>query len=106
MKFGAFAITLLLVGCASINHSESKPLLFNPEVYSNHLDVSVMSNGCTSIDYFYLIVTDDEVTVRQTKPDLCRTAPSIIRLSFDYNFDGKVYRFKNKVRYMNRVQTR
>ena len=108
MKFRLVALTLLfLTGCSVLSGRDySVPLLFNPTVFNNRLEASVMSNGCTSADDFYLIVNEDDVTLRQINPDLCRAAPELIRLSFDYDFSEKVYKLKNKVRYMNRIQVR
>ena len=99
-------VGLFMTSCALLNGQDTTPLLFNPNVFTDRLEVSVMSNGCTNTDNFYLIVSEDQVTLRQPKPDLCRAMPSLIRLSFNYDFGGKVYQFKNKVRYMNRVQVR
>lgn len=108
MKFWLVALTLLfLTGCSVLpGRDYSVPLLFNPTVFNNRLEASVMSNGCTSTGDFYLIVNEGDVTLRQINPDVCRAAPSLIRLSFHYDFNEKVYKFKNKVRYMNRVQVR
>ncbi|MFQ3228821.1 hypothetical protein [Reinekea sp.] len=108
MKATLIAIALVLItGCSVLpGRDYSVPLLFNPTVFNDRLEASVMSNGCTSAADFYLVVSEGDVTLRQINPDLCRAAPSLIRLSFNYGFSDKVYKLKNKVRYMNRVQVR
>lgn len=100
-------LVMLVVGCSTLpGRDYSVPLLLNPVVFSDRVEVSVMSHGCTAEENFYLMVKGDEVTLRQIKPDLCRAAPSLIRLSFNYRFGDELITFKNDVRYMNRVQTR
>ncbi|MBU2864875.1 hypothetical protein KO489_13535 [Reinekea forsetii] len=109
-KFKLFLCSLIVVfsaGCSTLSGRDySVPLLLNPVVFSDRVEVSVMSHGCTTEDDFYLLVKGDKVTLRQIKPDLCRAAPSLIRLSFHYRFGDSLITFKNDVRYMNRVQTR
>lgn len=95
---------LLLVSCATFARDGSREaVLFNPVVSAHSLAVSVMSNGCTQTGHFYLVVTGDVIELRRTEPDLCRAAPQLVRLEFDHDFGGEAYKFKNKVRFSNRV---
>lgn len=100
-------LACFLFGCAHFSkETQSASVLFNPQVGSKALEVSVMSNGCTQASDFYLRVQDDVIELRRTKDDLCRKAPELIRLSFSYDFGKNVYRFKNKVRFSDRVNRR
>jgi hypothetical protein len=104
---GPVSLMLALSSCATTPEKEGKEtLLFNPIITANAFEVSVMSNGCTSAEDFYLIVDDDSILLRRTKPDLCRAASRLVRLSFDYSFNGAVFRIKNETRYSNRVERR
>ncbi len=104
MFVSAAIASLLMAGCASMAKNEgSEAILFNPSVTSQALEVSVISNGCTKAEHFYLKVHDDQVELRRTQADKCRAAPSLVRLSFEYSFSDGVYQFKNEVRYSNRI---
>lgn len=99
--------TLLLAACASNAEKEdSESLLFNPAIQGDALEVSVRSNGCTSADDFYLIVSEELIEIRRIQPDLCRAAPQLVRLSFSYDFSQGLYQFKNETRFSNRLLRR
>lgn len=95
-----------LCGCAVLQpETERANVLFNPVITANQLDVSVMTHGCTEPGDFYLSVSDDrKIELRRTRVDACKGAPELMRLSFDYPFQQQVYRFRNEVRFSNRVQ--
>ncbi len=96
-----------LTGCANLNSKSGREnVLFNPVIQGQQLDVSVMSNGCTEPEHFYLKVSGDVVELRRTQPDLCRAAPHLVRLSFTYPFEQGVYQIKNDIRYSSRVEKR
>jgi hypothetical protein len=81
----------------------SEAVLFNPVINASSMELSVLSNGCTSANDFYLKVSGDEVELRRIKEDICRAAPGWLRLSFEYPFGDKPYRIKNRVRFNNRI---
>jgi hypothetical protein len=96
---------LLVVSCATTPEKPGEELLlFNPVLSGSSFEVSVMSNGCTSAEDFYLIVDEQSILLRRTKPDVCRAASRLVRLSFDYSFEHGVYQIKNDTRYSNRVR--
>jgi hypothetical protein len=96
---------LFLVGCATTPEKPGEEsLLFNPVISGNSFEVSVLSNGCTSAEDFYLIVDEQSILLRRTKPDLCRAATRLVRLSFEYSFENKVFQIENDARYSNRVR--
>lgn len=96
---------VLLVSCASIQSDAFKePVLFNPYIGPSALEVSVMSNGCTKAEHFYLVVSGNEAQLRRTKDDLCRAAPRLVRFEFDYAFGNDAYELVNEVRYSNRLK--
>lgn len=92
-------------GCATMTDEQTgeEPVLFNPVISANALEVSVVSHGCTKAEHFYLIVRGDEIELRRTEPDFCRAAPKLVRFAFEYDFGNAAYEFKNDVRYANRV---
>jgi len=106
MKVIALSLAVLVgySSCASMSKkSGQEALLFNPAVSGQSLEVSVMSNGCTKAEHFYLKVKEELIELRRTEPDLCRAAPTLVRLAFEYPFEAGVYRFKNKTRFSNRT---
>lgn len=109
-KKNIFVVAALLLfvvaGCATTPEEKTgqEAVLFNPVVAIDALEVSVVSNGCTKPEHFYLLVGEDNlIELRRTKEDMCRAAPKLVRYSFEYGFGDAVYEFKNEVRYSNRV---
>ncbi|WP_320824822.1 hypothetical protein [Reinekea sp.] len=103
-RFIAGLALLPLLSCSSLGaKAGSEILLFNPVVTSQGLEVSVLSNGCTQAEQFYLKLRQDQIELRRTEPDLCRAAPHLVRLEFSYSFAPGVYRFKNDTRFSDRV---
>ncbi|WP_320821751.1 hypothetical protein [Reinekea sp.] len=95
---------LPLLSCSSVGTKAGlETLLFNPVVTAQGLEVSVLSNGCTQPEQFYLKLKQDLIELRRTEPDLCRAAPHLVRLAFNYSFAPGVYRFKNDTRFSDRV---
>lgn len=107
-KFAATLFSAIaLAGCAQFStQGERETVLFNPVISAQTLEVSVMSNGCTEAKHFYLKVVEQDIELRRTQPDVCRAAPHLIRLAFDYPFSGEVFQFRNTVRFSNRVERR
>ena len=104
MKIVIALLSIVLVGCAQMPATAGRESpLFNPQLSAHSLQVSVLSHGCTTADQFYLIVDQDVIELRRTQDDLCRAAPQLVRLEFAYDFGQDVFRFKNRVRYSNRV---
>jgi hypothetical protein len=105
MKHLLAGLALLpLLSCSTlVTRANSETLLFNPVVTAQRLEVSVLSNGCTEADQFYLKFDQDVIELRRTEPDLCRGAARLVRLAFSYDFGPGVYRFKNKTRFSDRV---
>jgi len=105
MKRLIVALMLLpLLSCSSLgSKAGSETLLFNPVITAQGLEVSVLSNGCTQADQFYLKLKQDRIELRRTEPDLCRSTPHLVRLAFGYSFAPGVYRFKNDTRFSDRV---
>ena len=105
MKRTMVALALLpLLSCSTLGtKAGSEILLFNPVVTAQGLEVSVLSNGCTEAEQFYLKLKQDLIDLRRIEPDLCRAAPHLVRLAFSYSFAPGVYRFKNKTRFSDRV---
>jgi len=102
-----FGLSFLLTACALHSTPESsgkETLLFNPVISTTSLNVSVMSNGCTKPAHFYLLVEGQNVELRRTEADLCRAAPHLVRLAFDYPFGQSVYKLKNNIRFHNRIK--
>ena len=101
------AALFLVTACSTTPEKEgSETLLFNPVITTNALEVSVMSHGCTKAEHFYLRVDEQTIELRRTEADLCRRAPMLVRLNFDYPFAQDVYHFKNQVRFSNRINRR
>jgi hypothetical protein len=97
-------LSMVLTGCASNKPKHGlETVLLNPVISDQTLEATVMSNGCTKPEHFYLIVSEEVVELRRTQPDLCRAASQMVRLSFSYPFENRVYRFKNKTRFTNRI---
>ena len=104
---GLIVLIAVVSGCANQQaKSGREDLLFNPVIAGQTLEVSVFSNGCTAPEHFYLTVSESVVELRRTQVDLCRAAPQLVRLSFSYPFDNRVYRFKNNIRFSNRTERR
>jgi hypothetical protein len=101
LLLGVFSLMACSVNQAK---SDSEAVLFNPIITADALEVSVMSNGCTTAEDFYLKVSEDVIELRRLKYDNCRATPRWIRLSFEYPFGDRAYRIKNKVRLTNRVR--
>lgn len=105
-RLSILALALILSGCAMLTPSTQRSaLLFNPVISANSLDVSVMSDGCTDAQSYYLKVSDTVIEVRHARNEQCSATGEMIRLSFDYPFQNRVYEFLNEVRYSNRVMT-
>ena len=108
MKRAGWALlsVFLLSRCTMLQpETERAEVLFNPVITANQLEVSVMTFGCTQPGDFYLTVTDDRrIELRRTRLDDCNGTPELMRLSFDYPFGQQVFRFRNAVRFNNRVQ--
>lgn len=107
-KFISLFVVLSLAGCANLSFDKTKreTLLFNPVIESQSLEVSVMTYGCTKAEDFYLKVKGELVELRRINEDNCRKAPALMRLSFEYPFGSEAYRFKNDVRFSNRIDRR
>ena len=106
-----FTYLLALIGVCSCAANQPKSgqeaVLFNPVITADALEVSVLSNGCTTANDFYLRVSEDNIIeLRRTRIDSCRAMPSWLRLSFEYPFGDKAYQIKNKVRLTNRESVR
>ena len=101
-------VLLILIGLGACAANQAKDgreaVLFNPVITSDALEVSVLSNGCTKAEDFYLRVSGDLIELRRVQEDACRAAPRWLRLSFDYHFGDRPYRIKNKVRLTNRLR--
>lgn len=100
------SLFLVMTGCATLTDSEdsTETVLFNPVLNSQSLEVSVMSNGCTVPEHFYLVVRETEIELRRIEPDVCRAMPRLVRLEFDYEFAAGVYEFVNQTRFSNRIR--
>ena len=107
LKLLSILVSVGLVSCASQQPKSGREnVLFNPVIAAQRFEVSVMSNGCTEPEHFYLKVTEDVVELRRTTEDVCRAAPHLIRMAFSYPFEQRVYRVKNKTRFSNRIEKR
>lgn len=51
-------------------------------ITDNKVNLQLMSNGCTTIDFFTLHWQKQQLQVVQTKSDFCRRMPHKIWLSF------------------------
>jgi len=106
-KYLIVSLAFFISSCANLqSKSGQEDLLFNPTIAGQSFEVSIISNGCTSPEHFYLTVSEAVIEMRRTQADLCRAAPHLVRLSFSYPFDERVYEIKNEVRFSNRIERR
>ena len=96
-------VAIIIQGCATKASKTENTLemLFNPSIEDDSVVALVVSHGCTSEQNFKLEVTDMTIQIIRIKPDLCRVAPRLKEIEFEYDFVAGSYSFANSVQFIS-----